>query len=186
MLSRGLCFTRTGMVAVLDQETYVLRSLPLLRKTLSLNKFWFEGRDDIYCYWIDNSELVVDFVSCNVANDSLVQRRTLSPVDAVDAVESKVDEKQRKYVKDIGEANADRKTPLVFIVVPFSMNERLSVEAGNFLNDFHKLVQEETMKRFDVLLWQLRIQFAIVNGLNKLFRGIREAVARKQAEQDFV
>ncbi|KAL0227064.1 hypothetical protein P9112_014388 [Eukaryota sp. TZLM1-RC] len=43
---------------------------PLLKETLSLNNFGSDDRDDVYCDWIDNSEAVVDFVSCNVANDT--------------------------------------------------------------------------------------------------------------------
>ncbi|KAL0215838.1 hypothetical protein P9112_008022 [Eukaryota sp. TZLM1-RC] len=57
---------------------------PLLRKTLSLNKFGSNDRGDLYCDWIDNSEVIVDFVSCNVANDFMVHRRKLSPVNALE------------------------------------------------------------------------------------------------------
>ncbi|KAL0207773.1 hypothetical protein P9112_012401 [Eukaryota sp. TZLM1-RC] len=79
----------------------------LLKETLSLNNFGSDDRGDIYCDWIENSEAVVDFVSCNVANDFLVQRRKLNPVTAL---EFKAKEKPRKYDKDIEEANVDRKT----------------------------------------------------------------------------
>ncbi|KAL0227192.1 hypothetical protein P9112_014516 [Eukaryota sp. TZLM1-RC] len=48
---------------------------PLLKETLSLNNFSSDDRGDVYCDWIDNSEAIVDFVSCNVANDTLVHRR---------------------------------------------------------------------------------------------------------------
>ncbi|KAL0216685.1 hypothetical protein P9112_008869 [Eukaryota sp. TZLM1-RC] len=63
----------------------------LLKETLSLNNFGSEDRGDIYCDWIENSEAVVDFVSCNVANDTLVQRRKLNPEDVL---EFKAQEKQ--------------------------------------------------------------------------------------------
>ncbi|KAL0219471.1 hypothetical protein P9112_005124 [Eukaryota sp. TZLM1-RC] len=55
----------------------------LLRETLSLNNFGSDDRVDLYCDWIDNSEAIVDFVSCNVANDTLVHRRKLNPVSAL-------------------------------------------------------------------------------------------------------
>ncbi|KAL0214700.1 hypothetical protein P9112_006884 [Eukaryota sp. TZLM1-RC] len=120
---------------------------PLLKETLSLNSFGSDDRGDVYCDWIDNSEAIVDFVSCNVANDTLVHRRKLNPVSAL---EFKAKEKHRKYHKDMEEANADRNGPFVFIVFPFSINGKLSVEAGTFLNDFQKMVPEKTMKRFDI------------------------------------
>ncbi|KAL0208375.1 hypothetical protein P9112_010962 [Eukaryota sp. TZLM1-RC] len=50
---------------------------PLLKETLSLNNFGFDDRGDVYCDWIDNSEAIVDFVSCNIANDTLVHRKNL-------------------------------------------------------------------------------------------------------------
>ncbi|KAL0208771.1 hypothetical protein P9112_011358 [Eukaryota sp. TZLM1-RC] len=53
---------------------------PLLKETLSLNNFGSDDRGDVYCDWMDKSEAIVDFVSCNVANDTLVQRRKLNPV----------------------------------------------------------------------------------------------------------
>ncbi|KAL0208255.1 hypothetical protein P9112_010842 [Eukaryota sp. TZLM1-RC] len=142
----------------------------LLKETLSLNNFGSDDRGDVYCDWIDNSEAIDDFVSCNVANDTLVHRRKLNP----------------KYDKDIEEANADRNTQLVFIAFPFSINGRLSDEAETFLNDFQKMVQEKTMKRFDIFLWRSRIQFAIINRLPQFFNRIREALARQRADQDFV
>ncbi|KAL0223487.1 hypothetical protein P9112_002877 [Eukaryota sp. TZLM1-RC] len=120
---------------------------PLLKETLSLNNFGSDDRGDVYCDWIDNSEAIVDFVSCNVANDTLVHRRKLNLVTAHDF---KAKEKHRKYDKDIEEANAERNTQLVFIAFPFSINGRLSVEAETFLDDFQKMVQEKTMKRFDI------------------------------------
>ncbi|KAL0207208.1 hypothetical protein P9112_011836 [Eukaryota sp. TZLM1-RC] len=138
---------------------------------------------DVYCDWIDNSETIVDFVSCNVANDTLVHRRKLNPVAALDF---KAKEKHRKNDKDIEEANVDRNTQLVFIAFPFSINGRLSVEAETFLDDFQKMVQEKTMKRFDIFLWRSRIQFAIINRLPRFFNRIREALARQQVDQDFV
>ncbi|KAL0213746.1 hypothetical protein P9112_005930 [Eukaryota sp. TZLM1-RC] len=156
---------------------------PLLKETLSLNSFGSDDRGDVYSDWIDNSEAIVDFVSCNVANDTLVHRRKLNPVSALDF---KAKEKHRKYDKDIEEANADRNTQLVFIAFPFSINGRLSDEAENCLNDFQKMVQEKTMKRFDIFLWRSRIHFAIINRLPRLFNRIRGAFARQQADQDFV
>ncbi|KAL0219571.1 hypothetical protein P9112_005224 [Eukaryota sp. TZLM1-RC] len=101
----------------------------LLKETLSLNNFGSDDKGEIYCDWIENSEAVVDFVFCNVANDTLVQGRKLN---AVDALEFKAKEKHRKYDKDIEETNADRNRPLVFIAFPFSINGRLSVEAETF------------------------------------------------------
>ncbi|KAL0224393.1 hypothetical protein P9112_003783 [Eukaryota sp. TZLM1-RC] len=156
---------------------------PLLKETLSLNNFGSDDRGDVYCDWIDNSEAIVDFVSCNVANDTLVHRRKLNPVAALDF---KAKEKHRKYDKEIEDANIDRNTQLVFIAFPFSINGRLSVEAETFLDDFQKMVKEKTMKRFDIFLWRSRIQFAIINRLPRFFNRIREALARQQANQDFV
>ncbi|KAL0214158.1 hypothetical protein P9112_006342 [Eukaryota sp. TZLM1-RC] len=156
---------------------------PLLKETLSLNNFGSDDRGDVYCDWIDNSEAIIDFVSCNAANDTLVHRRKLNPVAALDF---KAKEKHRKYDKDIEEANVDRNTQLVFIAFPFSINGRLSVEAETFLDDFQKMVQEKTMRRFDIFLWRSRIQFAIINRLPRFFNRIREALARQQADQDFV
>ncbi|KAL0224532.1 hypothetical protein P9112_003922 [Eukaryota sp. TZLM1-RC] len=109
--------------------------------------------------------------------------RKLNPVAALDF---KAKEKHRKYDKDIEEANVDRNTQLVFIAFPFSINGRLSVEAETFLNDFQKMVQEKTMRRFDIFLWRSRIQFAIINRLPRFFNRIREALARQHADQDFV
>ncbi|KAL0215263.1 hypothetical protein P9112_007447 [Eukaryota sp. TZLM1-RC] len=142
---------------------------PLLKETLSLNSFGSDGRGDVYCDWIENSEAVVDFVSCNVANDTLVQKRKLNPVSAL---EFKAKEKHRKYDKGIGEANADRNRQL-FIGFPFSINGRLSVEAGTFLNNFQKMVQEKTMKKFNIFLWCSRIQFVIITRLPRFFNRIR-------------
>ncbi|KAL0208529.1 hypothetical protein P9112_011116 [Eukaryota sp. TZLM1-RC] len=107
-------------------------------ETLSLNNFGSDDRGDVYCDWIDNSEAIVDFVSCNVANDTLVHRTKLNPVAALDF---KAKEKHRKYDKDIEEANVDRNTQLVFIAFPFSINGRLSVKAETFLDDFQKMVK---------------------------------------------
>ncbi|KAL0207780.1 hypothetical protein P9112_012408 [Eukaryota sp. TZLM1-RC] len=148
---------------------------PLLKETLSLNNFGSDDRGDVYS--------IVDFVSCNVANDTLVHRRKLNPVAALDF---KAKEKHGKYDKEIEEANVDRNTQLVFIAFPFSINGRLSVEAETFLDDFQKMVKEKTMKRFDIFLWRSRIQFAIINRLPRFFNRIREALARQQANQDFV
>ncbi|KAL0219229.1 hypothetical protein P9112_004882 [Eukaryota sp. TZLM1-RC] len=112
----------------------------LLKETLSLNNLGSDDRGDIHCDWIDNSEAIV-------ANDTLVHRRKLNPVSALDF---KTKEKHRKYAKAIEEANADRNTQLVYIVFPFSLNRRISVETGSVVNDFHKMVQEKIMKRFDI------------------------------------
>ncbi|KAL0219060.1 hypothetical protein P9112_004713 [Eukaryota sp. TZLM1-RC] len=60
---------------------------PLLKETLSLNNFGSDDRGDVYCDWIDNSEAIVDFVSCNVANDTLVQRK----LNSVSALEFKAE-----------------------------------------------------------------------------------------------
>ncbi|KAL0205039.1 hypothetical protein P9112_000346 [Eukaryota sp. TZLM1-RC] len=108
---------------------------PLLKETLSLNNFGSDDRGDVYCDWIDNFEAIVDFVSYKVANDTLVHRRKLNPVTALDL---KAKEKHRKYDKDIEEANADRNTQLVFIAFLFSINGKLSDEAETLLNDFQK------------------------------------------------
>ncbi|KAL0223760.1 hypothetical protein P9112_003150 [Eukaryota sp. TZLM1-RC] len=145
---------------------------PLLKETLSLNNFGSDDRGDVYCDWIDNSEAIVDF--CLIK---------LNPVAALDF---KAKEKHRKYDKEIEDANVDRNTQLVFIAFPFSINGRLSVEAETFLDDFQKMVKEKTMKRFDIFLWRSRIQFAIINRLPRFFNRIREALARQQANQDFV
>ncbi|KAL0211407.1 hypothetical protein P9112_009705 [Eukaryota sp. TZLM1-RC] len=120
---------------------------PLLKETSSLNYFGYDNRGDVYCDRFDNSEAIVDFVSCNVANDTLVHRRKIIPVSALDF---KAKQKHRKYDKDIEEAHVGGNTQLVFIAFPFSINGRLSVEAETFLNDFQKMVQEETMNRFDI------------------------------------
>ncbi|KAL0208226.1 hypothetical protein P9112_010813 [Eukaryota sp. TZLM1-RC] len=63
---------------------------PLVKETVSLNNFGSNDRGDIYCDCIDNFEGVVDFVSCNVANDILVQRRKLNPVSALDFKAKKI------------------------------------------------------------------------------------------------
>ncbi|KAL0205780.1 hypothetical protein P9112_001087 [Eukaryota sp. TZLM1-RC] len=126
---------------------------PLLKETLSLNNFGSDDRGDVNCDWIDNSEAVVDFVSCNVANDTLVHRRKLNPVDAFDF---RPKEKHRKYDKYIEEANADRNTPLVFITFPFSINGNfIKDKAGTFLNDFQKVVQEDLMTVYGVFEFNL-------------------------------
>ncbi|KAL0219269.1 hypothetical protein P9112_004922 [Eukaryota sp. TZLM1-RC] len=128
--------------AVRDTDIMYQRE-PLLKETLSLNNFGSDNRGDVYCDWIDNSEAIVDLVSCNVANDTLVHRRKLNPVAALDF---KAKKKHRKYDKEIEEANVDRNTQLVFIAFPFSINGRLSVEAETFLDDFQKMVQEKPIK----------------------------------------
>ncbi|KAL0206617.1 hypothetical protein P9112_001924 [Eukaryota sp. TZLM1-RC] len=126
--------TQTARISCIEE--------PLLKETLSLNNFGSDDRGDVYS--------IVDFVSCNVAKDTLVHRRKLNPVAALDL---KATEKHRKYDKGIEEANVDRNTQLVFIAFPFSINGRLSVEAETFLDDFQKMVKEKTMKRFDIFLW---------------------------------
>ncbi|KAL0206429.1 hypothetical protein P9112_001736 [Eukaryota sp. TZLM1-RC] len=95
---------------------------PLLKETLSLNNFGSDDRGDVYCHWIDNSEAIVGFVSCYVANDTLVHRRKLNPVSALDF---KAKEKHRKYDKDIEEANVDRNTQLVENTILFCQNNLL-------------------------------------------------------------
>ncbi|KAL0215400.1 hypothetical protein P9112_007584 [Eukaryota sp. TZLM1-RC] len=57
---------------------------PLLKETLSLNNLGSDDRGDVHCDWIENSEAVFDFVSCNVANDTLVQSRKFNPVYALE------------------------------------------------------------------------------------------------------
>ncbi|KAL0226987.1 hypothetical protein P9112_014311 [Eukaryota sp. TZLM1-RC] len=89
---------------------------PLLKETLSLNNFSSDDRGDVYCDWIETTEAVLDCVSGNVANDTLVQRRKLNPVSAL---EFKAKEKHRKYNKDIEEANADRNRPLFLLLSHF-------------------------------------------------------------------
>ncbi|KAL0207195.1 hypothetical protein P9112_011823 [Eukaryota sp. TZLM1-RC] len=95
---------------------------PLLKETLSLNILGSDDRGDVYCDCIENSEAVVDFVSCNVANGTLVQRRKLNPVSAL---EFKAIEYNRKEDKDIEDATADRNRPLVFIAFPFSKQKTI-------------------------------------------------------------
>ncbi|KAL0219286.1 hypothetical protein P9112_004939 [Eukaryota sp. TZLM1-RC] len=87
----------------------------LLKETFSLNNFGSDDRGEVYYDCIDNSEAIVDFVSYNLANDTLVQRK-LNPVSALDF---KAKEKHRKYDKDIEEANADRNTQLVLLLSHF-------------------------------------------------------------------
>ncbi|KAL0223530.1 hypothetical protein P9112_002920 [Eukaryota sp. TZLM1-RC] len=55
--------TRTARISFIKE--------PLLKETLSLTNSGSDDRGDVYCDWIDNSEADVDFVSCNVANDTL-------------------------------------------------------------------------------------------------------------------
>ncbi|KAL0211397.1 hypothetical protein P9112_009695 [Eukaryota sp. TZLM1-RC] len=132
---------KPGKQYFLNLAATTMKKVNKIRKmtSLSLNNFGSDDRGDVYCNWIDNSEAIVDFGSCNVANDTLVHRRKLNPVTALDF---KAKEKHRKYDKDIEEANADRNTQLVFIAFPFSINKRLSDEAETFLNDFQTMVQE--------------------------------------------
>ncbi|KAL0214894.1 hypothetical protein P9112_007078 [Eukaryota sp. TZLM1-RC] len=144
-----------------------VRDTNFVYQTASLNNFG----SDVCCDWTEISKAVVAFVSCNVANDTLVQRRKLNPVSAL---EFKAKEKHRKYDKDITDASADRNTQLVFIAFPFSINGRLLDEAETFLDDFQKMVQDKTMKRFDIFLWRFQIQFANVNRLPRFFNRIRE------------
>ncbi|KAL0225585.1 hypothetical protein P9112_012909 [Eukaryota sp. TZLM1-RC] len=68
---------------------------PLLKETLFLNNFGSDERGDVYCDWIDNSEAAVEFVSCNVANDTLVRRRK---PNYVSAIEFKAKEKQSRQL----------------------------------------------------------------------------------------
>ncbi|KAL0206913.1 hypothetical protein P9112_012624 [Eukaryota sp. TZLM1-RC] len=85
---------------------------PLLKETLSLNNFGSDYRGDMYCDWIDNSDFLVDFVSCNVANNTLVQKRKFNPVKAL---EFKGNEKHRKYDEDIEDVDFDWKRLLVLL-----------------------------------------------------------------------
>ncbi|KAL0213722.1 hypothetical protein P9112_005906 [Eukaryota sp. TZLM1-RC] len=110
-----------------------------ITETIDWN-FGSDDRGDVYCDWIDSSEAIVDFVSCNVANDILFHRRKLNPVSALDF---KAKESHRKYDKDIEKADTGRNTQLFFGAIPFSINGRLSVEAETFLNDFQKMVQKK-------------------------------------------
>ncbi|KAL0219521.1 hypothetical protein P9112_005174 [Eukaryota sp. TZLM1-RC] len=71
-----LNMTRTARISCIKEN--------LLKETLSLNNFGSDDRGDVYCDWIDNSEAVVDFVPCNVANDTLVQRRKLNFVSTLE------------------------------------------------------------------------------------------------------
>ncbi|KAL0216661.1 hypothetical protein P9112_008845 [Eukaryota sp. TZLM1-RC] len=133
--------------AVRDSVCFIARTakiscikVPLLKETLLLNNFGFDDRGDVYCDLLENTEAVVDSVSCYVANDSLVQRRKLNPVDAL---EFRAKEKHRKYDKDTKKANANRNRPLVFIAFPFSIHRRLSIAAKYLLNHFQKLVKKQ-------------------------------------------
>ncbi|KAL0224145.1 hypothetical protein P9112_003535 [Eukaryota sp. TZLM1-RC] len=63
---------------------------PLLKE--SLNSFGSDDRGDVYCDWIENSEAVVDFVSCNGANDIFVQKK----LNRVSALELNAKDKHRK------------------------------------------------------------------------------------------
>ncbi|KAL0218973.1 hypothetical protein P9112_004626 [Eukaryota sp. TZLM1-RC] len=127
----------------------------------------------------------VDDEVCEDLNSEFGEK-SVEKLNPVAALDFKAKEKHRKYDKEIEDANVDRNTQLVFIAFPFSINGRLSVEAETFLDDFQKMVKEKTMKRFDIFLWRSRIQFAIINRLPRFFNRIREALARQQANQDFV
>ncbi|KAL0210302.1 hypothetical protein P9112_010386 [Eukaryota sp. TZLM1-RC] len=70
----------------------------------------------VYCDWIDNSEATFDFVSCNDANDTVVHRGKLGPVSVLDF---KAKERHRKYDTDTEEANVDRNTQLVFLLLSY-------------------------------------------------------------------
>ncbi|KAL0210275.1 hypothetical protein P9112_010359 [Eukaryota sp. TZLM1-RC] len=124
---------------------------PLLKQTRSLNNFASGDKVDVYCDWIDNSEAIFDFVSCNDANDTVVHRGKLDPVSVLDF---KAKEKHRKYDKDTEEANVDRNIQLVFIAFLFSINERLSDDEETVLNDFQKMVQKNNEK-----IWYLLMAF---------------------------
>ncbi|KAL0226051.1 hypothetical protein P9112_013375 [Eukaryota sp. TZLM1-RC] len=71
---------------------------PLLKETLSLNIFGSDDGDEVFCDWIDNLQAIVDSVSGNVANHTLVHRGKLNPVSAL---HFKAKEKHRKYDTDI-------------------------------------------------------------------------------------
>ncbi|KAL0205924.1 hypothetical protein P9112_001231 [Eukaryota sp. TZLM1-RC] len=72
---------------------------PLLKETLSLNNFSSDDRGNVYCDWTDNSEAIVDFVSCKVAIHTLVHRRKLNPVSALDLTAKKIIENMIKIFK---------------------------------------------------------------------------------------
>ncbi|KAL0204720.1 hypothetical protein P9112_000027 [Eukaryota sp. TZLM1-RC] len=104
---------------------------PLLKETLSLNNFGSDDRGDVYCDWIDNSEAIVDFVSCNVAKRYFGSQKKNLILWLLWIFKSKR-KNIEKYDKEIEDANVDRNTQLVFIAFPFSINGRLSVEAETF------------------------------------------------------
>ncbi|KAL0209067.1 hypothetical protein P9112_011654 [Eukaryota sp. TZLM1-RC] len=85
LLERGVCENRSSesslFVAIvprrfaLDRVFNMAQTFTkelLLKETMSLNNFGSDDRGDVYCDWIDNSEAIVDFVLCSVANDTLV------------------------------------------------------------------------------------------------------------------
>ncbi|KAL0205135.1 hypothetical protein P9112_000442 [Eukaryota sp. TZLM1-RC] len=74
---------------------------PLLKETLSLNIFGSDDRGDVYCDQIENSEADVDFVSCNFANDTLVQERRLSSVVALEFKAKENKENMTKILKNL-------------------------------------------------------------------------------------
>ncbi|KAL0206460.1 hypothetical protein P9112_001767 [Eukaryota sp. TZLM1-RC] len=132
---------------------------PLLKETLSLNNFGFDDRGDVYCDWVDNYKAVVDFVSCNVVNDTLVHRRKLNPIGALGF---KAKEKHRKYDKDIEESNADRNRPLVLLLFSFSINERLLVEGATSLNVFSKNGTKKKKKDLKSFYGALEFNFPLL------------------------
>ncbi|KAL0214886.1 hypothetical protein P9112_007070 [Eukaryota sp. TZLM1-RC] len=83
--------TRTARISYIKE--------PLLKETLSLNNFGSDDRGDVYCDWIEISEAIVNFVFCNVANDTLVHRRKLNSVSALDFKQKENIENMIKILK---------------------------------------------------------------------------------------
>ncbi|KAL0219805.1 hypothetical protein P9112_005458 [Eukaryota sp. TZLM1-RC] len=102
---------------------------PLLKEPLSLNNFGSDDRGDVYCDWIDNSEAIVDFVSCYAANDTLVQIRKINHVSAL---EFKAKEKPRKNDKVIKETNANRNRPLFYCFPIFDKRQTINRSRNYF------------------------------------------------------
>ncbi|KAL0225476.1 hypothetical protein RCL1_003388 [Eukaryota sp. TZLM3-RCL] len=146
---------------------------PLLKETMSSDKFTENHRGDIYCDWINGEELVLDFVSCDINNFT---SRKLLPEDALYKKERK---KHNKYDSIIEHSNLTRSKRLVFMAFAFSINGRLSPEALLFMKKFQQMVNDKTLKRFDRFIWRARIQFAVIHRLPMYFQLIRRALVRE-------